>query len=40
MDTVRGGEVLQMESRGLDYARVEESLVEQSCEYCKSADHR
>ncbi len=40
MDTIRDGEVLQMESRGLDYQAVEESLVGQLSAYCESARQR
>ena len=40
MDTVKSGEVLQMESRGLDYAWVEESLVWQLRSYCEGAKQR
>ena len=37
---MRDGEVLQMESRGLDYQAVEASLVEQLKVYCQSARQR
>ena len=40
MDTMRSGEVLQMESRGLDYQAVEGSLVGQLRAYCESARQR
>ncbi len=40
METGTNREVLQMESRGLDYARVESSLVEELRSYCEGAKQR
>lgn len=40
MDTVKSGEMLQMESRGLDYTQVESSLVGQLRWYCETARQR